>query len=204
MVASAIACPNAIVPLAKFGISNTPNGPFQRIVFDCAITSANLACVAGPASNPIHPSGIWVTSTTFVVASFANASAMTESTGKWMVTFLASACFIISFANSSLSSSTNEFPMLPPCALMNVNVIPPPTIKWSILSKMLSIIVIFEDTFAPPSTAVTGFSPVSITLAILSISVANNNPKHFLSVKFCAITAVDACALCAVPKASFT
>ena len=38
------------------------------------------------------------------------------------------------------------------------------------LSKMFSIIVIFEDTLAPPSTANTGFSPVFITLSMLSIS----------------------------------
>jgi hypothetical protein len=42
------------------------------------------------------------------------------------------------------------------------------------------------------------------TLSILSISLASKDPKHLLSAKNCAIIVVDACALCAVPNASFT
>jgi len=89
-------------------------------------------------------------------------------------------------------------------AFTNVNVIPPPIIKWSTLSKIFSITVIFEETLAPPKTAKTGFSELFKTLSILSISLANRFPKHFFSVKNCATIVVDACALCAVPKASFT
>ena len=75
---------------------------------------------------------------------------------------------------------------------------------WSTLSRIFSITVILEDTFDPPRTAVTGFSLFFKTLFKLSISLANNNPKHFSLGKNCAIIVVDACALCAVPKASFT
>ena len=62
---------------------------------------------------------------------------------------------------------------------------------------------IFEETFAPPKTAVTGFSLSFKTLLMLSISLAKRFPKHLLFGKNCAIIVVEACALCAVPKASF-
>ena len=81
---------------------------------------------------------------------------------------------------------------------------PPPIIKWSTLSNIFSITVIFEDTFAPPKIANTGFSELFKTLSILSISLASKLPKHLLFSKNCAIMVVDACALCAVPKASLT
>jgi len=48
---------------------------------------------------------------------------------------------------------------------------------------MFSITVIFDDTFAPPKTARTGFSELFKTLSILSISLANKFPKHLLSEK---------------------
>ena len=59
-----------------------------------------------------------------------------------------------------------------------------------------------EDTFAPPKIAVTGFSLSLSTRLILSISLLSNEPKHFLSSKNWATMVVEACARCAVPKAS--
>ena len=69
---------------------------------------------------------------------------------------------------------------------------------------MFSIIVILEETLLPPSIAVTGFSEFFNTLLMLSISFANKAPKHLSFGNSFAIIVVEACALCAVPKASFT
>ena len=69
---------------------------------------------------------------------------------------------------------------------------------------MFSITVIFEDTFAPPKIAKTGFSLLVKTLSILSISLANKLPKHLFFEKYLATIVVEACALCAVPNASLT
>ena len=66
------------------------------------------------------------------------------------------------------------------------------------------MIVILEETFAPPKIAKTGFSPVFITWSIAFTSCSNNFPKAFLFWKKEAMMAVEACALCAVPNASFT
>jgi hypothetical protein len=43
--------------------------------------------------------------------------------------------------------------------------------------------VIFEETFAPPKIARTGFSLSSYTFFILIISVSNKSPKHLFSLK---------------------
>ncbi len=75
---------------------------------------------------------------------------------------------------------------------------------WSTLSKIFSITVIFEETLEPPRTAVTGFTELFNTRFKLSISFAKSMPKHLLVGKNFAIIVVEACALCAVPKASFT
>ena len=52
--------------------------------------------------------------------------------------------------------------------------------------------------------AVRGDFPDLIALSILSNSPANSNPNILSFGKNSAIIVVDACALCAVPKASFT
>ena len=66
------------------------------------------------------------------------------------------------------------------------------------------MIEILLDTFAPPTIAVTGFSPEFKTLLTLSISFSNKNPNDFLLGKNCAMMVVEACARWAVPNASFT
>ena len=66
------------------------------------------------------------------------------------------------------------------------------------------MIVILEETFAPPKIATTGLSPVSSTFSIAIISLLSKRPEHFLFGKKSAIIAVDACFLWAAPKASLT
>ena len=82
--------------------------------------------------------------------------------------------------------------------------IPPPKIIASTFLKMLLIIVILDDTFAPPKIATIGLSPVFKTFSIAVISLLSKSPEHFLFGKKSAITDVDACFLCAAPKASLT
>ena len=81
-VASTTASAMAFVPLAKFSNSNTPIGPFHRMVFEFFTTSANALIDSGPMSRPSQPSGISPLATTCVLASFENASAQRLSTGK--------------------------------------------------------------------------------------------------------------------------
>ena len=68
---------------------------------------------------------------------------------------------------------------------------------------MLLIIGILEEILAPPRMANIGFSPLFMTLSIDFTSFSKRLPKNLFS-KNCAIIVVDACALCAVPKASLT
>src|SRR5438067_5105068 len=53
----ATASATAFVPAAKRDHSNTPIGPFQKIVFAAASRSANAARVSGPMSSPSQPLG---------------------------------------------------------------------------------------------------------------------------------------------------
>ena len=62
--------------------------------------------------------------------------------------------------------------------------------------------VILDETFAPPKIAKTGFFPVSSTFFIESTSLESKCPEYLLFLKNLAIIVVEACALCAVPKAS--
>ena len=195
--------PKAIVPFENLSNSKTPTGPFHKIVLLLLITRSNALMDFGPASIPSHPSGMLFISDTCVFASFENSSPQTTSIGKWIVTFFSLAFSKIERASSSLSSSHIEFPIFPPNAFTNVNAIPPPIISWSTFSIMLSIIVILEDTFAPPKIPKTGFSPLCKTLLIDSTSFSIRRPANLFSGKCFAIRHVEACALWAVPKASF-
>ncbi len=53
------------VPAANSGVSNTPIGPFQKIVLARWISFAYRATVLGPMSTPIQPSSIAAFSVTF-------------------------------------------------------------------------------------------------------------------------------------------
>jgi len=56
--AFATASVRAIVPFAKLSISNTPIGPFQRIVFALATTALKSSIATSPMSIPSQSSGI--------------------------------------------------------------------------------------------------------------------------------------------------
>ena len=82
---STIACATARVPSAKGAISNTPTGPFQKMVFAALIFSAKISRVLGPMSRPSAsaPSLPPVRSSMgriSVLASAENASDQTTST----------------------------------------------------------------------------------------------------------------------------
>ena len=81
-VALTIASATVRVPFSKFDISNTPMGPFQRMVLEVLMTSLKALAASGPMSRPIQPEGIWLEGETLFLASLLKASAMTESTGR--------------------------------------------------------------------------------------------------------------------------
>ncbi len=173
------------------------------MVFDSSITFEKTWLACGPMSSPIQPSLIALLLDISVFALASNLSAMMESIGKCRSTPFAFAFRISSLASSSLSSSTNDLPMFPPSALKNVYAMPPPIMRLSTTSSIFSMISILSEIFAPPIMAVKGFSAFSNTFLALSSSAAMTRPAH-LSLKNCATIVVDACARCAVPKASFT
>ena len=110
-----------------------------------------------------------------------------------------------SFANSILSSSTNEVPVFFPKALRNVNIIAPPTRTLSAFTKRFSITPILSDTLAPPKIATKGLSGLSTAPPMNLISFSIKNPAAvFPSPMLAAIPTFEAWALWAVPNASFT
>src|SRR5229473_618904 len=76
-VAAATALATSSVPLAKMGISNTPMGPFQTMVFAAAIFWRKVSMVFGPMSRPIHPSGVAETETVCAAVSALNSAPTT-------------------------------------------------------------------------------------------------------------------------------
>ena len=87
-------------------------------------------------------------------------------------------------------------------ALKNVYDIPPPIINVSTLSSKLFITVILSETFLPPIIATKGLSGLFKASPKNLISFSIKNPET--AGKNSATPAVELCALCAVPKASFT
>ena len=81
-VASTIASASAREPLAKLSISNTPTGPFHRMVFDSAITFVNASVAFGPMSRPSQPSGMSFDGQIFVSVSFLNSLPQTASSAR--------------------------------------------------------------------------------------------------------------------------
>ncbi len=84
--AAAIAAAMPSVPAANGASSNTPMGPFHRMVLASATIAENDATVRGPMSSPIRPAGIDRASTIWVSASAAISGAATTSTGSATVT----------------------------------------------------------------------------------------------------------------------
>ena len=90
-----------------------------------------------------------------------------------------------------------------PLAFNSEFAIPPPTIKWFVLSARFSNRSIFVDTFEPPTTATIGFCVFFVILSRASISAIRSGPAQDCSINDTA-PAVEAWARCAVAKASLT
>ena len=81
----------------------------------------------------------------------------------------------------------------------------PPMIRVSTFSMRLLMTPILSETFAPPRMATKGRTGFSRAPPITSSSLPIRKPATAASHRpYCAIPAVEACARCAVPKASFT
>mmetsp|Transcript_14360 Transcript_14360/g.29553 ORF Transcript_14360/g.29553 Transcript_14360/m.29553 type:complete len:235 (+) Transcript_14360:179-883(+) len=193
----------AKVPLAKASNSKTPIGPFQMTVLQSDRAAAISFVASGPLSSPIHPSGMAVAGTTWVLASGAKASATTTSVGRMNSFPEASALAMTALAVSTKSSSTREVPTLRPLALRKVKTIPPPTTTLSHLSRRVSRTVILEETLDPPTMAAIGFSPLLTAPSRYSSSLARRNPETE-GERYLVTPSVEAWARWAVPKASFT
>ena len=85
---------------------------------------------------------------------------------------------------------------------MNVAAMPPPMTSTSTRSSSVSSTAILSDTFAPPMIAASGRFGSSSTLP--SIVSSRSMRKPLTAGRNAATPAVEACARCAVPKASFT
>ncbi|MNG16727.1 hypothetical protein D3C84_1006650 [compost metagenome] len=104
---SAMARARALVPLPNWSNSNTPTGPFQRMVFDDFSSSANWAAVCGPMSRIMSSSATSLMSLTVAAADSANSLATTTSTGSGTLTLAAMA-----LAVSTRSASYRDLPTL--------------------------------------------------------------------------------------------
>ena len=190
------------VPVANCSNSDNPKGPFHTTVFAFCNSSTYILIVSGPISNPSHPSGISLNFTTLLSVSGLNSLPTFVSTGNINLTPFSFAFFIISCAKSNLSNSQIEFPTPYPIDLKNVYAIAPPIKRVSTFSNKLSITPILSETFFPPNIAINGLSGFSNASPIKLISFSIRNPET--AGKYAATPAVEACALCAVPNASFT
>ena len=116
--------------------------------------------------------------------------------------FIFFAFSIIERAVSCISCSHKDWPILYPLAAKNVLAIPPPITILSIGLIKFSNKSNLEDTFAPPTTAITGFFGELNAFSNLDISSSINLPAQLGIIR--AIASTDACALCAVEKVSDT
>mmetsp|Transcript_591 Transcript_591/g.1288 ORF Transcript_591/g.1288 Transcript_591/m.1288 type:complete len:223 (+) Transcript_591:271-939(+) len=181
------------VPAAKASNSNTPMGPFQITVLQSERAAWTDLVASGPLSRPIQPSGISVALTTLVLASGANLSATTMSSGRMNSQPLASARAMASLAVSMKSSSTSDEPVEMPLAARKVKTMPPPMITLLHFSMSEVSTVILDDTLEPPTMAARGFSPSLMAPSRNLSSLASRNPAT--EVLRCLVTpSVDACA----------
>src|SRR5580658_4790376 len=129
---SATACAILNVPLENPGTSNTPIGPFHKIVRAREISSEKSSTVFGPISSAILSAGIgWPSQIWCTTAVISGLLATTWSTGNRNLKFRFFASSSNSRASSTLSASSSDLPISCPCALSNVYAIPPPMISES-------------------------------------------------------------------------
>ena len=197
---TAIASPNAFVPLANASNSNTPIGPFQTIVPARETMSFSAETDCGPRSRIKSSEAMSRVALTMGAALAANSFAQTASMGMGT---LPGKCASIDSASPTSSGSASDLPIFPPAARMNVLAMPPPTISVSTFASNARSTVSFVDTFAPPTIATSGRFGWSSALPRASSSAAINGPAHATGAYF-AMPCVVASARCAVPNASFT
>ena len=103
----AMAWASTLVPLPNWSNSNTPTGPFHRMVCEALSISANRRAVCGPMSRIMSSSATSATALTVASASSAKALATTTSTGSGTETLAAMA-----LAVSTRSASYSDLPTL--------------------------------------------------------------------------------------------
>src|SRR5690554_6714540 len=187
-----------LVPSPNWSNSNTPTGPFQIIVLASFKYSAKALAVSGPISKIISSASTSSTLLRVATAVSENSLPQTTSVGNGIDTFS------MSFLAAGIkSSSYNDLPTGLPAAAKKVFAIPPPTMIWSHISDKDSNTSNLVDTLEPPTMATSGRAGLSKALPNASNSFANNGPAHATGANL-ATPCVEACARCAVPKASIT
>jgi len=173
---SAIALATISVPLRKFGNSNTPTGPFHRIVFAFFRISASSCAEASPISRICSSAFTSLTDFRVAGAVSENSVATRTSDGTGMLQVVSRR-----FASSTRSASYRDLPTSWPCAAIKVFAIPPPTINWSAILDRESRTVSLVETLEPPTIATIGRAGSFSALPSASSSAASSGPAHATS-----------------------
>ncbi|MOA14302.1 hypothetical protein D3C78_1343990 [compost metagenome] len=168
---SAIAWASTLVPLPNWSNSNTPTGPFHRMVFDDFSSSAKLAAVCGPMSRIMSSAATSAMALTVASALSANSLATTTSTGSGTLTLAAMA-----LAVSTRSGSYSDLPTGWPAAARKVLAMPPPTINWSQTELRLFSTSSLVETLEPATMAAIGLAGAFRALPRASSSAASSGP----------------------------
>ena len=138
----------ARVPPAYGSRSNTPIGPFQKIVLASPRAAANRAAVCGPMSRAIWSAGIAPAATTSPGAPGPAATITSDGSSIWS----GAARLRQSAAASTWLASSSEVPVLPPWATRKGKAMAPPTRIRSATAIRLPNASNLSATLAPPST----------------------------------------------------
>src|SRR2546425_1129073 len=198
--ASTSAVAIARVPASNGGVSNTPIGPFQKIVFARSSRARKSCCVASSISYTAHLFGIASAVTDRFSLARSSDGAITAPRGR--ISFLpldASS----SLASAMRSGSTSDEPTSSPMAAKQVQAIAPPNSSSSTRGSSERITSILPEILAPPSTATKGCLGSLSSLPRYCSSFSIKKPAT-AGLRRCATASVDACARCAEPNASFT
>ena len=137
------------VPALNGSSSNTPIGPFQRIVLASAMMRAYSSTVFGPMSRPIMPRGISAAGTVRRSAVAEISAAATTSCGTSTSTPRSRARALAARTSSNRSRSQRLVPISPPSAAISVNAIAPPISSTSTRSINDSITASLSLTLRP-------------------------------------------------------
>ena len=192
----------ALVPWSNGVSSKAPNGPFHtRVLMDLSFSTKRLSDL-GPISSIISSAATWSTSTWRLGALALNSLATVASTGSRISHFAAFAAFKMSRAVSARSFSHRDLPTSLPMANKNVLAMPPAITKTSTFLTRFPSNSSLEETFAPPTTAITGRSGFSSALVRASSSCCMVRPAK--AGRSFASPSVEAWARCAAENASLT